>query len=57
MLRTILICLVAAFIGTGIITSGLDVADTNGVHRVEWLIQIALAALGVVAVSKVKVRR
>ncbi|MFC8343845.1 GlsB/YeaQ/YmgE family stress response membrane protein [Streptomyces sp. NPDC057280] len=55
-LWTILIGIVAAFIGTGI-ASGLDVADTKGVDWVEWLIQIALAALGVVAVSKVKVRR
>ncbi|SNX64865.1 hypothetical protein SAMN06272735_6693 [Streptomyces sp. TLI_55] len=55
-LWTILIGIVAAFIGTGI-ASGLDVADTKGVDWVEWLIQIALAAIGVVAVSKVKVRR
>ncbi|KUN21897.1 hypothetical protein AQJ23_27955 [Streptomyces antibioticus] len=55
-LWTILIGIVAAFIGTGI-ASGLDVADTKGVDWVEWLIQIALAALGVVAVSKVKLRR
>ncbi|MBE8476814.1 GlsB/YeaQ/YmgE family stress response membrane protein [Streptomyces justiciae] len=55
-LWTIVIGIVAAFIGTGI-ASGLDVADTKGVDWVEWLIQIALAALGVVAVSKVKLRR
>ncbi|AZP21198.1 GlsB/YeaQ/YmgE family stress response membrane protein [Streptomyces aquilus] len=55
-LWTILIGIVAAFIGTGI-ASGLDVADTKGVDWVEWLIQIALAALGVVAVSRVKLRR
>ncbi|MFF0013789.1 GlsB/YeaQ/YmgE family stress response membrane protein [Streptomyces sp. NPDC005374] len=54
-LWTILIGIVAAFIGTGI-AAGLDVADTNGVDWVEWLIQIALAALGVAAISKVKVR-
>ncbi len=54
-LWTIVIGIVAAFIGTGI-ASGLDVADTKGVDWVEWLIQIALAALGVVAISKVKLR-
>ncbi|PWI14551.1 hypothetical protein DI272_10585 [Streptomyces sp. Act143] len=54
-LWTIAIGIVAAFIGTGI-ASGLDVADTKGVDWVEWLIQIALAALGVAAISKVKVR-
>ncbi|MXM66161.1 GlsB/YeaQ/YmgE family stress response membrane protein [Streptomyces sp. HUCO-GS316] len=55
-LWTIAIGIVAAFIGTGI-ASGLDVADTKGVDWVEWLFQIALAALGVAAVSKVKLRR
>ncbi|NEA98065.1 GlsB/YeaQ/YmgE family stress response membrane protein [Streptomyces sp. SID13726] len=54
-LWTILIGIVAAFIGTGI-AAGLDVADTKGVDWVEWLIQIAVAAVGVAAVSKVKVR-
>src|SRR5690606_646531 len=55
-LWTILIGIVAAFIGTGI-ASGLGVADTKGVDWVEWLIQIALAALGVAAVSRIKLRR
>ncbi|MFJ8632350.1 GlsB/YeaQ/YmgE family stress response membrane protein [Streptomyces sp. NPDC093568] len=55
-LWTIAIGIIAAFIGTGI-ASGLDVADTDGADWVEWLFQIALAALGVVAVSKVKLRR
>ncbi|MCX4852754.1 GlsB/YeaQ/YmgE family stress response membrane protein [Streptomyces canus] len=54
-LWTILIGIVAAFIGAGI-AAGLDVADTKGVDWVEWLIQIAVAALGVAALSKVKVR-
>ncbi|MEU6254493.1 GlsB/YeaQ/YmgE family stress response membrane protein [Streptomyces sp. NPDC047043] len=54
-LWTILIGIVAAFIGTGI-ASGLDVADTKGVDWIEWLIQIALAALGVTAIHKVKIR-
>ncbi|MEU0027095.1 GlsB/YeaQ/YmgE family stress response membrane protein [Streptomyces sp. NPDC006335] len=54
-LWTILIGVVAAFIGTGI-AAGLGVADTDGVDWVEWLIQVAVAALGVAALSKVKVR-
>ncbi|MET8082394.1 GlsB/YeaQ/YmgE family stress response membrane protein [Streptomyces griseoincarnatus] len=54
-LWTILIGIVAAFIGTGI-AAGLGVADTDGVDWVEWLIQVAVAALGVAALSKVKVR-
>ncbi|MFJ8948389.1 GlsB/YeaQ/YmgE family stress response membrane protein [Streptomyces sp. NPDC102395] len=54
-LWTIAIGIVAAFIGSGI-AAGLDVADTKGVDWIEWLIQIALAALGVAALSKVKVR-
>ncbi|MEU2385321.1 GlsB/YeaQ/YmgE family stress response membrane protein [Streptomyces sp. NPDC012461] len=54
-LWTILIGIVAAFIGTGI-ASGFGVADTKGVDWVEWLIQIALAALGVAAVSRIKLR-
>ncbi|MFE5813292.1 GlsB/YeaQ/YmgE family stress response membrane protein [Streptomyces sp. NPDC056479] len=55
-LWTIAVGIIAAFIGTGI-ASGLDVADTKGVDWVEWLFQIALAALGVAAVNKVKLRR
>ncbi|MFL5993869.1 MAG: GlsB/YeaQ/YmgE family stress response membrane protein [Streptomyces sp.] len=54
-LWTIAIGIIAAFIGSGI-AAGLDVADTKGVDWIEWLIQIALAAVGVAAVSKVKVR-
>ncbi|MFI2431781.1 GlsB/YeaQ/YmgE family stress response membrane protein [Streptomyces sp. NPDC018693] len=55
-LWTILIGIVAALIGTAV-ASGLDVADTKGVDWIEWLIQIALAALGVSAIAKVKLRR
>ena len=55
-LWTIAIGIIAAFIGTGI-AAGLGVADTNGVDWVEWLIQITLAAFGVAALSKVKLRR
>lgn len=36
---------------------GLDVADTDGVDWVEWLIQIGLAALGVAALDRTKARR
>ncbi|MEU6228287.1 GlsB/YeaQ/YmgE family stress response membrane protein [Streptomyces sp. NPDC047042] len=54
-LWTIAIGIVAAFVGTGI-AAGLGVADTDGVDWVEWLVQIALAALGVAALSKVKLR-
>ncbi|MFF0203721.1 GlsB/YeaQ/YmgE family stress response membrane protein [Streptomyces sp. NPDC005017] len=55
-LWTILVGIVAALIGTAV-ASGLGVEDTEGVDWVEWLIQIALAGLGVAAVSKVKLRR
>ncbi|MGW5640985.1 GlsB/YeaQ/YmgE family stress response membrane protein [Streptomyces sp. NPDC003832] len=55
-LWTITIGIIAALVGTSI-ASGLDVADTDGADWVEWLIQIALAAAGVAAVNKVKLRR
>ncbi|MFH8796480.1 GlsB/YeaQ/YmgE family stress response membrane protein [Streptomyces sp. NPDC017941] len=55
-LWTIAVGIVAALIGTAI-AAGLGVADTDGVDWGEWLIQIALAALGVAALSRVKVRR
>ncbi|MFG2650439.1 GlsB/YeaQ/YmgE family stress response membrane protein [Streptomyces sp. NPDC048436] len=55
-LWTIVVGIAAALVGTAI-ASGLDVADTDGVDWAEWLIQIALAALGVAALSKVKLRR
>ncbi|WP_432136657.1 MULTISPECIES: GlsB/YeaQ/YmgE family stress response membrane protein [unclassified Streptomyces] len=55
-LWTIAIGIVAALIGTGI-AAGLGVADTDGVDWVEWLIQIALAALGVSMLAKAKLRR
>ncbi|WP_367325389.1 GlsB/YeaQ/YmgE family stress response membrane protein [Streptomyces sp. HUAS ZL42] len=54
-LWTILVGIVAALIGSAI-AAGLDVADTNGVDWVEWLIQIALAALGVAALDRSKGR-
>ncbi|MFF6996353.1 GlsB/YeaQ/YmgE family stress response membrane protein [Streptomyces sp. NPDC008313] len=55
-LWTILVGIVAAFIGSWI-AAGLDVADTDGVDWVEWLIQIALAAVGVAALDRSRARR
>ncbi|MET8453830.1 GlsB/YeaQ/YmgE family stress response membrane protein [Streptomyces sp. NPDC005209] len=54
-LWTIVIGIVAAFIGTAI-ASSIGVADTKGIDWIQWLFQIALAALGVAALSKVKLR-
>ncbi|MEV0259306.1 GlsB/YeaQ/YmgE family stress response membrane protein [Streptomyces sp. NPDC050732] len=56
LLWTIVVGIVAALIGTAV-AAGLGVADTDGVDWGEWLIQIALAALGVVALDRVKLRR
>jgi uncharacterized membrane protein YeaQ/YmgE (transglycosylase-associated protein family) len=47
---TILVGIVAALVGTGV-ARGLGVADTGGVDWIELLIQVVLAALGVVAVT------
>ncbi|TQK42637.1 hypothetical protein FBY35_4065 [Streptomyces sp. SLBN-118] len=55
-LWTIAVGIVAAFVGSAI-ASAFDVADTEGVDWVEWLFQIGLAALGVAAVERVKLRR
>lgn len=55
-LWTILVGIVAALFGSAIV-AGLDVADTDGVDWVEWLIQIGLAALGVAALDRSKARR
>ncbi|MDT0611870.1 GlsB/YeaQ/YmgE family stress response membrane protein [Streptomyces lancefieldiae] len=54
-LWTILVGIVAALIGSWIAAS-FDVADTGGVDWVEWLIQIALAALGVAALDRSRAR-
>ncbi|MDT0309351.1 GlsB/YeaQ/YmgE family stress response membrane protein [Streptomyces sp. DSM 44917] len=56
LLLTIAVGIVAALVGTAI-ANGLDVGDTDGVDWVEWLIQIALAAVGVAALDRAKVRR
>ncbi|WP_407561769.1 GlsB/YeaQ/YmgE family stress response membrane protein [Streptomyces sp. 184] len=55
-LWTIAVGIVAAFIGTAV-AAGFGVANTDGVDWVEWLFQIALAAFGVAAVDRVKLRR
>ncbi|MFE9994843.1 GlsB/YeaQ/YmgE family stress response membrane protein [Streptomyces avermitilis] len=55
-LLTILVGIVAALIGSAI-AGAFDVADTNGVDWVEWLIQIGLAALGVAALDRTRARR
>ncbi|MDG9718352.1 GlsB/YeaQ/YmgE family stress response membrane protein [Streptomyces sp. DH24] len=47
-LATILVGIVAAFVGSAI-AAAFGVADTDGVDWVEWIFQIALAALGVAA--------
>ncbi|MFF4759312.1 GlsB/YeaQ/YmgE family stress response membrane protein [Streptomyces sp. NPDC001292] len=50
---TILIGIVAALVGAAI-ASALGVSDTKGVDWIEWLIQIALAAVGVTALDRAK---
>ncbi|GEC06128.1 membrane protein [Streptomyces spinoverrucosus] len=55
-LWTILVGIAAALIGTAIATA-FDVADTEGVDWIEWLIQIGLAALGVAALDRARGRR
>lgn len=54
-LWTIGVGIVAAFIGSGI-AAAFGVGDTDGVDWIEWLIQIALAAGGVVALERLKGR-
>ncbi|ELP62618.1 GlsB/YeaQ/YmgE family stress response membrane protein [Streptomyces turgidiscabies] len=55
-LWTIAVGIVAALIGSAI-AAGLGVSDTDGVDWVEWLIQIALAAVGVAALDRAKAPR
>ncbi|MDT0436616.1 MULTISPECIES: GlsB/YeaQ/YmgE family stress response membrane protein [Streptomyces] len=55
-LLTIVVGIVAALIGTAI-AAALGVADTKGVDWIEWLIQIALAAVGVAALDRTVGRR
>lgn len=55
-LLTIVVGIVAALIGAAI-ASGLGVADTKGIDWIEWLIQIGLAAVGIAALDRSRVRR
>jgi uncharacterized membrane protein YeaQ/YmgE (transglycosylase-associated protein family) len=55
-LLTILVGIVAALIGSAL-ANALDVADTNGIDWIEWLIQIGLAALGVAALDRSRAHR
>ncbi|MEV8129212.1 GlsB/YeaQ/YmgE family stress response membrane protein [Streptomyces sp. NPDC085944] len=55
-LWTIAVGIVAALIGSAL-AAAFGVADTDGVDWVEWLIQIALAAIGVAALDRAKARR
>ncbi|MFH8621621.1 GlsB/YeaQ/YmgE family stress response membrane protein [Streptomyces vietnamensis] len=54
-LWTIAVGIVAALAGAAI-AGALGVADTKGVDWIEWLIQIALAAVGVAALERFKAR-
>ncbi|MFI8348801.1 GlsB/YeaQ/YmgE family stress response membrane protein [Streptomyces sp. NPDC085596] len=53
---TILVGIVAALLGSAI-AAGLGVADTDGPDWIEWLIQIALAAVGIAALDRTLGRR
>ncbi|MGA5436992.1 GlsB/YeaQ/YmgE family stress response membrane protein [Streptomyces cellulosae] len=55
-LWTMLVGIAAALIGSAL-ASAFGVADTKGVDWVEWLIQIALAAVGVAALDRAKLNR
>ncbi|MET9449960.1 GlsB/YeaQ/YmgE family stress response membrane protein [Streptomyces cinerochromogenes] len=55
-LWTIVVGIVAALLGSAI-AAGFGVADTKGPDWIEWLIQIALAAAGVAALSRVRALR
>ncbi|MCZ2525280.1 GlsB/YeaQ/YmgE family stress response membrane protein [Streptomyces sp. NPDC059506] len=55
-LWTIAVGIVAALLGTAV-AAGLGVANTKGVDWIEWLIQIALAAVGVTLLEQFKARR
>ncbi|GHH35189.1 GlsB/YeaQ/YmgE family stress response membrane protein [Streptomyces candidus] len=52
-LWTIAVGILAAFAGSAL-ANALGVKDTNGIDWIEWLIQIALAAIGVLALVKLK---
>ncbi|MEU2303760.1 GlsB/YeaQ/YmgE family stress response membrane protein [Streptomyces misionensis] len=52
-LWTVVIGIVAALVGSAI-AAGIGVADTKGPDWIEWLIQIALAAVGVSALDRAR---
>ncbi|WP_212914972.1 GlsB/YeaQ/YmgE family stress response membrane protein [Streptomyces sp. TS71-3] len=53
---TILVGIVAAFVGTGI-AAAFGVADTKGIDWIEIVIQVVLAAVGVTFLDRAKSRR
>jgi uncharacterized membrane protein YeaQ/YmgE (transglycosylase-associated protein family) len=53
---TIVVGIVAAFIGT-FVAAALGVADTRGIDWIEWIIQIALAAVGISIADRAYARR
>ncbi|MDX3851098.1 GlsB/YeaQ/YmgE family stress response membrane protein [Streptomyces sp. AK02-01A] len=55
-LWTIVVGIVAALIGTAI-AAAVGVANTDGPDWIEWIIQIALAAVGVAALDRSKAGR
>lgn len=55
-LWTLVVGIVAALLGSAV-AAGLGVANTSGPDWIEWLIQIALAALGVAALGRSRVGR
>jgi uncharacterized membrane protein YeaQ/YmgE (transglycosylase-associated protein family) len=55
-LVTIVVGIVASFIGF-FIAEGLGVAHTNGINWIEHIIQVVLAAIGVVLVMRLEGRR
>ncbi|WP_432030149.1 GlsB/YeaQ/YmgE family stress response membrane protein [Streptomyces sp. 1222.5] len=55
-LWTVAVGIVAALLGSAI-AAGFGVADTKGPDWIEWFIQIGLAALGVAALDRARVRR
>ncbi|MEU9454053.1 GlsB/YeaQ/YmgE family stress response membrane protein [Streptomyces sp. NPDC048277] len=56
LLWTIVVGIVAALLGSAL-AAGFGVADTKGPDWIEWFIQIALAAVGVSALDRMKSRR
>ncbi|MTE19892.1 GlsB/YeaQ/YmgE family stress response membrane protein [Streptomyces sp. TRM43335] len=54
-LWTIVVGIAAALIGT-FVAAGLGVASTNGIDWIQILIQVVLAAVGIAALERAKVR-